>query len=973
MDKIATNNRLKPYLSRTAVWALSFGSAVGWGAFVMPGNTFLPIAGPLGTVTGIILGAVLMIVIAANYSYMTAKYPDAGGAFFYTCSAFDRDHGFLNAWFLILTYVAVVWANVTALALIVRNVFGDALMKGPHYSVFGYEVYLLEIVMEIAVLILCGLICIRSGKATALIQIFFAVFLIVGIVICAWMVFSKNGIEISRFKPGFADEEKKAVSILNIMLLAPWAFIGFESVSHSVEEFKFPVKKTFGIMAAAVITATAAYIIPSLMAGYVRPKGYSDWKSYIFDAGSLDNIESMPVFYAVRESAGRAGLVFLGAVVLSGIITGIIGNITAASRLLYAISADDTIPAGFDKLNSRGMPKKAIVFIMVISGIIPFFGRTATGWVVDVTTVGAALAYGYTSASAYRQAANDGNKKVMITGIIGVVSSAMFCLVLLVPNIWSMSTLAAESYLVLAVWSILGFIVFRFVFMHDTKNRYGKSTVTWFAIVFLIFFTSLMWMRIAMHNRTGKLVDDISDYYAEEMVEEGIDREDVDINEEQSYLKEQMVKVSNSLMTNSFVQFALIVIAIIVMLNVYATVMKREKKLEVDMLKAKENSRAKSTFLSNMSHDIRTPMNAIIGYTTLAKRDDITVPEMKEYIGKIEDSSQHLLALINDVLEMSRIESGKMELELSAADLRKLMSGVKDLFANQMNEKHLEYIVDYDRLEHCTVRCDVNRINRVLLNLISNAMKFTPEHGRVTVTLKETGMLDENRAEYELSVKDSGIGMTEDFAAKVFEAFERERTSTVSGIQGTGLGMAISKSIVELMNGSVRVDTAPGKGTCFIVRLPLEVTGELCEEDDSDSAALSEDIRFDGKRVLLVEDIEMNREIAYYILEDMGFEVDTAENGREAYAKVSASTAGYYDVVLMDIQMPVMDGYEATRHIRELDDKKLGNVPIIAMTANAFAEDIKKATDAGMNAHVAKPIDVATLKEALQRILSEES
>ena len=959
---------LSRYLSPLSVWALAFGSAVGWGAFVMPGNTFLPMAGPLGTVIGIALGALLMILIGVNYAYMMKCYPDAGGAFSYTCMTFGHDHGFLNAWFLVLTYVAVVWANVTAIALIVRNVFGDVLMKGPHYTVFNYKVYLGEIALEIAVLVLCGLFCIYTKRFSGLLQTFCAVFLIVGIIVCAWMVFSKHGIEISNWKPGFAEDGKEGLGVLNIMLLAPWAFIGFESVSHSVEEFKFPVKKSFGIMTAAVLTGLVAYILPSLLAGYVRPEGYGDWKSYIFDIGNLSGTESMPVFYSLRESAGDAGLIFLGAVVLSGIITGIIGNMVAASRLLYKISEDRTLPVGFDRLSPAGTPKRAIVFIMIISAVIPFFGRTATGWVVDVTTVGAAMAYGYTSAAAYRQASKDGNTTVKLTGLIGIVSSILFCLVLLLPNIWSMSTLAAESYLILAVWSILGFLTFRFVFKHDDQNRFGKSTVTWLAILFLIFFTSLIWMRLGMHKRTEKLVNEISSYYTDEMIEVGVDRADVDLDEEKDYLEKQMVDASNALLTNSLIQFVLIIIALLIMFNVYKAMMKREKQLELEMLKAEEHSQAKSTFLSNMSHDIRTPMNAIIGYTNLAKREDITLPEVMDYLDKIDGSSQHLLALINDVLEMSRIESGKMELDLVDTDLRKLMNGMRDMFATQMGEKHIDYKVEYECVKHCTVRCDRNRLNRVLLNLISNAHKFTPENGSVTVSLKELDEIEGDKIEYELSVRDSGIGMSPEFAAKVFEAFEREQTSTVSGIQGTGLGMSITKSIVELMGGEISVETSRGKGTCFKIRLPFTVIDRVKEDEGTEHDQAEAD-SFEGMRLLVVEDIEMNREIAEVLLTEMGFEVESAENGLEAYSRIAAAKHGYFDAVLMDIQMPVMDGYEATRKIRELEDQKLSSIPIIAMTANAFVEDVKKAMDAGMNAHIAKPIDIEVLQDTLKNIL----
>ena len=380
-----------------------------------------------------------------------------------------------------------------------------------------------------------------------------------------------------------------------------------------------------------------------------------------------------------------------------------------------------------------------------------------------------------------------------------------------------------------------------------------------------------------------------------------------------------------------------------------------------------------------MSHDIRTPMNAIIGYINLAKRPGTTPDELRTFLAKVEGSSQHLLALINDVLEMSRIESGKMDLEEVPCNLSKLMDGVRDMFATQMANKGIVYTVAAHGIKHPRVFCDKNRLNRVLLNLISNAFKFTPEGGAVHVSLSETGAVTEGSAAYELRVKDSGIGMSPEFAAKVFEAFERERTSTVSGIQGTGLGMAISKSLIDLMGGTIRVSTASGEGTEFIVNIRFRVqdagatadgaTGATADGATGAGAVAPSAPDFTTMRVLLTDDVDINREIAVMLLSDLGFTVETAVNGKEALDKVAQADAGYYDAVLMDIQMPVMDGYEACRAIRALPDAAKARIPIVAMTANAFAEDVQKAADAGMNAHIAKPIDISAMTQTLTDVL----
>ena len=415
------------------------------------------------------------------------------------------------------------------------------------------------------------------------------------------------------------------------------------------------------------------------------------------------------------------------------------------------------------------------------------------------------------------------------------------------------------------------------------------------------------------------------------------------------------------------------VFIIVYVMRVITERVRQNEHLKTALEDEKRANEAKTIFLSNMSHDIRTPMNAIIGYTNLARRPEAGMEEMKDCLEKIESSSQHLLALINDVLEMSRIESGKMELEEEPVDLRQVLDELRTMFATQMEEKKLDYTVVCDAKD-TYVSCDKNRLNRVLLNLVSNAYKFTPEGGAVTVTLQETGKEASGKGIYEFRVKDTGIGMAPEFSEKVFVAFERERTSTVSGIQGTGLGMAITKNIVDLMGGTVTVETSPGKGTEFIVRLCFSLTEKPVPvvKMRTECPMTKEEREAAGFRMLLAEDMEVNREIAAMLLAHEGILVDTAENGKIAVEMLQKSTPGYYRAVLMDVQMPVMDGYEATRQIRALPDPELAHVPIIAVTANAFREDVQQALDAGMDGHIAKPIDPDALMQTLYFIVCGE-
>ena len=518
---------------------------------------------------------------------------------------------------------------------------------------------------------------------------------------------------------------------------------------------------------------------------------------------------------------------------------------------------------------------------------------------------------------------------------------------------------------------------------------------------------------------------------------------------------------------------------------------------------AETANRAKSTFLSNMSHDIRTPMNAIIGFTTLALSNIDDKDRVKDYLAKTLASSNHLLSLINDVLDMSRIESGKLHLEEVEVNLSDVLHDLKTIVSGQIYAKQLELYMDAMDVTDEDVYCDKTRLNQILLNLLSNAIKFTPAGGTVSVRVRQLAGQVRGCGQYEFRIKDNGIGMSPEFAKKIFEPFERERTSTVSRIQGTGLGMAITKNIVDMMGGTIEVQTAQGKGSEFIIRVPLRVQTEhrpvekiteleglkaLVVDDDFNTCdsvtkmlvkvgmraewtlsgkeavlrarqsiemsdvyhayiidwrlpdmngievtrqirSLNDDTpiiiltaydwsdieveakaagvtafcskpmfmsdlretlmsalgqtqtdaaqellpkkntNFKGRHILLVEDNELNREIAQEILREYGFQVDTAENGEVAVEKVSTAAPGSYDLVLMDVQMPVMDGYTATRQIRALGDPALAKIPILAMTANAFDEDRRNALESGMTGFLSKPIVIGDLVQELRKIL----
>ena len=395
-----------------------------------------------------------------------------------------------------------------------------------------------------------------------------------------------------------------------------------------------------------------------------------------------------------------------------------------------------------------------------------------------------------------------------------------------------------------------------------------------------------------------------------------------------------------------------------------------ETALSEALAAAEEASHAKTAFLNNMSHDMRTPMNAIVGFTDLALSHMDSGEEVREDLNRISVSSRHLLALINDVLDMSRIESGNVRIEEEDVRLSEAIGEIGLIVGPDVKAKGLRLTIDTDAVEHENVVTDKVRLNQVLLNVLSNAIKFTPEGGTIEMKVGERPSLEEGFAEYEFSIRDNGIGMSEEFQKTIFDEFTRERTSTVSGIQGTGLGMAITRSVVEMMGGTIAVKSAEGEGSEFIISIPLRISARPAGQPDAKATAGPGDYDFSGKRVLLAEDNEMNRMIAAAILEKAGFAVEAASDGQEAVEKVGAAPSGYYDIILMDVQMPVMDGYEATRRIRGLEDPGKAGVPIVAVTANAFEEDRKNALEIGMDGHLAKPYDIPKMMEMMEQLLT---
>lgn len=395
--------------------------------------------------------------------------------------------------------------------------------------------------------------------------------------------------------------------------------------------------------------------------------------------------------------------------------------------------------------------------------------------------------------------------------------------------------------------------------------------------------------------------------------------------------------------------------------------MEQKKLLEEALNHAKRANITKNTFLANMSHDMRTPLNAITGFAALAENHLQEPEKLSEYVHKIHSSSEQLLSLINDILEISRIESGTLQTEEAPCSLSELITDFMESLSLKAEKKHISLSMDLSGIEHPHVFCDPLKIKQVLSCLGSNAVKYTKDEGRIRISVFEEKTPANNYASYRFCVEDNGIGIAPEYLEHIFDPFERVKNTTMSGIHGTGLGLTIAKQMVELMDGTITVESTPQKGSLFAFTLNLRIQNSKSNETADAQKALL--YRMNGRKLLLVDDNELNLELETELLEDLGFLVDTATDGRIALEHLMQEEPGTYAVILMDIQMPIMNGYETTQVIRSLNDPLLHNIPIIALSANAFEEDRRMARKSGMNAHMAKPLDTKQLVEYLTEIL----
>ena len=1390
MQNGASAGGLRPGFTPLGMWAFSIGTSIGWGSFIVTCNTYLQKSGVLGTAFGLLLGMAVILVITWNLQYMIQNAPGAGGIYTFEKRVGGKDIGFLALWFVLLTYLAILWANMTSLSLFARFFLGDAFQFGFHYKIFGYEVWLGEALLSMGAVVLIGILCANSSRLTNHVMIAAALTFAGGFTFCAVIAVLRHENTFS-YAPLYMDGSGAFAQIVRIAVISPWAFVGFENISHFSEEYRFPVKKVRGILIWSVAITTLLYLFVSMLSISAYPPEYESWLAYIRDMGNLDGIKAVPAFYAAHHYLGQTGVTVLMLALFGVILTSLIGNMLALSRLMFAAGREGEAPRTLAKLNRHGIPGRAVTVVVAISLFIPFLGRTAIGWIVDVTTLGATILYGMVSHAVYRHAQKTGKRMEQYTGIAGIMLMVCFLLLLLIPGLLPFHAIETESYILFIVWAVLGLVYFRVLIIHDKHSEHGQRIIVWMLLLVLVLFASMMWVSRATENAANEAVERIFEYHESHPTDDS----DETVKEERiAYLQEQANSISSANTLYSAVSLGLFLLVITMMLNNYRENQKlgeqlnqaeqeavaarkiaelketisslldnmpgmtytkdaetgvylacnqafaeyahkgspegvigltdeqifdaetaahfvgddklalsmskpyifyddvpdaagNQRQLQTTKLKytdasgrlcllgicqditdmvriqhenamtkeayenavssglmythiaqalardytdmfyvntdteefikyrrgdkssafsemrrgwhffsdcteelaqrvypedrdafleamerrtlmealerkdtfiltyrqtgdngptyvsmkvslmeddenfiivgitnvdaemrdamaksealaaalnsAEQANKAKTVFLSNMSHEIRTPMNAIIGLDTLALKKENLDAETRGYLEKIGGSARHLLALINDILDMSRIESGRMVLRREEFSFSGMLAQVNTMVSAQCDDKGIVY--ECRLLNHVddSYVGDDTKLKEVLINILSNAIKFTEAPGSVTLTVERTAAF-EDQSTLRFRIKDTGIGMDKAFIPKIFDAFSQEDSGHKTKYGSTGLGMAITKRIVEMMNGSISVESEKGVGTEFTVTVTLrncdqkgaaqygaidpkalrvlvvdddpieaehartvleevgiradtcasgqealhrmevqhtkhnpynlvlmdwnmpgmnglEASAEIRKHFDDESTVVVltaynwDDIQEEahrigvesflpkplfaenvieeferiarknrlamfkekkranmaGRRILLAEDMEINAEIMMDTLEMENIRADHAENGKIAVEMFEKSAVGTYAAILMDVRMPEMDGLEAAAAIRAMDREDAKHIPIIALTANAFDEDVQRSLQAGMNAHLSKPVDSGHLVRTLGELVYE--
>ena len=585
----ASNNttELQPYLSPLAVWALSVGSAIGWGSLVVTSSSYLSSAGPMGSIIGLLIGFAMMLMVANHYHFLAERYPDTGGLYHYVKSIFGYDLAFLIAWFMFLIYSSIFWANATSIPLFVRYFLQGIFKTGYHYTIFGYEVYLVEALLTLAVMWSVGLLCMKSKKATAVSMVAMVLVFTIGITVCFIIAMAGNGSSGMTMSPAFLPDKGVMRQVIHIALVSPWAFIGFETVSHSAAEYSFRHSNMFRILVAAVSVTTALYIFVILLSVSAYPEDCSGWLDYITHLDRYEGIAGLPAFYAANYYLGGAGVNILMVSLLALVLTSLIGMLRALSRLCYAAAQDGILPGRFAVLSDKQIPVRTILLVLLVSLPIPFIGRTVIGWIVDTTTIGATIIYGFVSAAVFRESGLEGSKKDRVISSICLVILFAFSIFLLFPGIFSYYTIATETYVLMAFWSVLGLLFFHRVIQKDHARKFGKAIIVWLALLIFIVLMAVTWAERLNREREKAVIAEISDYI------DGTAGSEVLGMGKDEFLAMELSRLHKADNTSVFLIVGLFGLSLIVMVSNYRSMQKWEKKT------AKERDEAKTIALTD--------------------------------------------------------------------------------------------------------------------------------------------------------------------------------------------------------------------------------------------------------------------------------------------------------------------------------------------------------------------------------------
>ena len=948
------------HLSALGAWAVAFGCAVGWDVFVLPWTELLPRAGFVGSLFGLVIAALAMVVIAWNFHYMMGKSPGPGGVYSYAKMAFGHDHGYICAWFLCLAYAAIVWADAEMLTVIVRYLLGgDPLHFGFKYHVAGFSVCLGDmVIVSVAMGIVAALVVRR--RVAAAVQIAIALTLAAGLVVCFGAAVARHGGGVASMRPFFSPSGgPPLIQILGVLMISPWLFVGIESISCMSAEFRFPVRRSFWIMVAAIAASVAAYVMAMLIPVLASGGEGSGWSAAVLQAGDAN----VRAFDTVKGVLGGAGPVVLGITLIGSLFTNLLGNTIVASRLLAAMADDGAMPLWLGRKNGVLSARNSGFAIAALAVASSALGLTVIGIIVDVALVGTAVAYAYTSAAAFKLAMKEGDRVSAAAGLVGLLFAVAIAVLFILPAVSvSMGTI---SYLAMVLWCVAGLVFFLFAFHKDESHRFGRSSVVWVSIFLVIVSLSHVWARQTAGETVHKAYCGIVASRDEVFRRAGAECGGGDAREEAWHdsLRRDLQIVRATIIRNSDVQSVLTVLALALMIAVYMAMRRRERDME------HEKAKAKSYFFSTVSHDIRTPLNAIIGFSEMLKTGFGTDAERDQAVDSIVASGKTLLGLVNDVLDLSKLESGKMEIVPEPTDCAKLLREVTEAFKFTNGKPEIDVRCLADDMPWLAV--DPQRIRQIAFNLVGNAVKFTHE-GHVEIRALFERSDGEPSGTLRSQVEDTGCGISEEDLARIGSAYVQVG-SKMSRNGGTGLGLAICKQLVSAMGGRLDVESSLGNGSTFSitiqgVRVVEKMAGEAggMVEPSSVPSVAQIPATQSPLRILVVDDSKMNVMVLSAQLKNLGkFEVSSAADGQEALELLRSQEAGRFDLVLTDMWMPLLDGVGLVKAIRS--DPALSGLRVVVVTADV--EFRAKFAEAGFDDMLLKPVTRDKLAELLAKEL----